>query len=180
MKLDRNNIHSQWNEISPKNWNQLDKLCHSCHGNKKGGDLKYFGFFSSNFMKLCRNIHRSVWQLLGGVEKIQNGGRCHGNQGTKNVKFTPNFTKFYSNVSCHLHMQWNEICQNNRNRKDKLCGSCHGNKKRGDLKRKLISFIKLHETSQDYSPQCAEAFGVFIKFKMALPWKPRYQNNAVV
>jgi hypothetical protein len=28
------------------------------------------------------NIHRSVWQLLG-VEKIQNGGRCHGNQGTK-------------------------------------------------------------------------------------------------
>ena len=23
------------------------------------------GFLSSNFMKLCRNIHRSVWQLLG-------------------------------------------------------------------------------------------------------------------
>jgi hypothetical protein len=35
---------------------------------------------------MARNIHRSVWQLLGGgVEKIQNGGRwrCHGNQGTK-------------------------------------------------------------------------------------------------
>ena len=31
-------------------------------------------------MKLCRNIHRSVWQLFG-VETIQNGGRCHGNQG---------------------------------------------------------------------------------------------------
>jgi hypothetical protein len=29
-----------------------------------------------------------VWQLLG-VEKIQNGGRCHGNQGAKNFKFTP-------------------------------------------------------------------------------------------
>jgi hypothetical protein len=28
-----------------------------------------------------------VWQLLG-VEKIQNGGRCHGNQGAKNVKLT--------------------------------------------------------------------------------------------
>jgi hypothetical protein len=28
-----------------------------------------------------------VWQLLG-VEKIQNGGRCHGNQGAKNIKFT--------------------------------------------------------------------------------------------
>jgi hypothetical protein len=30
--------------------------------------LIVFGFLSSNFMKLCRNIHRSVWQLLG-VEK---------------------------------------------------------------------------------------------------------------
>jgi hypothetical protein len=30
-------------------------------------------------MKLCKNIHRSVWQLLG-FEKIQNGDRCHGNQ----------------------------------------------------------------------------------------------------
>jgi hypothetical protein len=33
--------------------------------------------FHQFFMKLCRNIHRSVWQLLG-VVKIQNGGRCHG------------------------------------------------------------------------------------------------------
>jgi hypothetical protein len=31
-----------------------------------------------------------VWQLLG-VETIQDGGRCHGKQGAKNVKFTPNF-----------------------------------------------------------------------------------------
>jgi hypothetical protein len=36
-----------------------------------------------------------VWQLLG-VEQIQNGGHCHGNQGAKNVKFTPNFTNFFS------------------------------------------------------------------------------------
>jgi hypothetical protein len=28
-----------------------------------------------------------VWQLLG-VEQIQNGGHCHGNQGAKNVKFS--------------------------------------------------------------------------------------------
>jgi hypothetical protein len=49
---------------------------------KRGGFKKNFGFLSSNFMKICRNIHRSVWQLLG-VEKIPNGGRCHGNQGTK-------------------------------------------------------------------------------------------------
>jgi hypothetical protein len=36
----------------------------NCHRNKLGG-LKIIGFLSSNFMKLCRNIHRSVWQLLG-------------------------------------------------------------------------------------------------------------------
>jgi hypothetical protein len=49
---------------------------------QKRGDKKTFGFLSSNFMKLCRNIHRSVWQLLG-VEQIQNGSRCHGNQCAK-------------------------------------------------------------------------------------------------
>jgi hypothetical protein len=47
-------------------------------------------------MKLCRNINRSGWQLLGGFEHIQNGGRCHGNQGTnwppntKNLRFGRN------------------------------------------------------------------------------------------
>jgi hypothetical protein len=34
-----------------------------------------------------------------GVEQIQNGSHCHGNQGAKNVKFTPNFTNFCSNAS---------------------------------------------------------------------------------
>jgi hypothetical protein len=35
----------------------------------KKGELKhFFGFLSSSFIKLCRNIHCSVWQLLG-VEK---------------------------------------------------------------------------------------------------------------
>jgi hypothetical protein len=37
------------------------------------------------------------------VPKIENGGRCHGNQGAKNVKFTSKFTKFCSSVSCHIH-----------------------------------------------------------------------------
>jgi hypothetical protein len=55
---------------------------------KKGDLKKKIGFLSSNFMKLCRNIQHSVWQLLG-VGKNQNGSRCHGNQGAKNVKFTP-------------------------------------------------------------------------------------------
>jgi hypothetical protein len=49
----------------------LDKLCRSCHGNKKGGIQIVFGFLSSNFMKLCRNIHRSVWQLLEGWKKFK-------------------------------------------------------------------------------------------------------------
>jgi hypothetical protein len=33
---------------------------------KKGEFKNKFGFLSSNFMKICRNIHRSVWQLLEG------------------------------------------------------------------------------------------------------------------
>jgi hypothetical protein len=39
-------------------------------------------------MKLLKNIHRSVWQLLG-IEKNQNGDRYRGNEGAKNVKFKP-------------------------------------------------------------------------------------------
>jgi hypothetical protein len=31
----------------------------------------------------------------------------------------------------------------------------------------LIPFIKLHETLQEYPPQCVAAFGGFNKFKMA-------------
>jgi hypothetical protein len=38
---------------------------------KKGGFKKTFGFLSSNFMKLCRNIHRSLWQLLGVEKKLK-------------------------------------------------------------------------------------------------------------
>jgi hypothetical protein len=44
----------------------------------KGGFKKRFGFLSSNFMKLCRNIQHSVWQLWIFVFWwsfwIQNGG----------------------------------------------------------------------------------------------------------
>jgi hypothetical protein len=40
------------------------------------------------------------WQL----QQSLSYRRCHGNQGAKNVKFTPNFTKFCSNVSCHIHI----------------------------------------------------------------------------
>jgi cytochrome b len=45
----------------------LDKLCRSCHGNKKEGFKKNW----IPFMKLCRNIHSSVWQLLGVLKKIK-------------------------------------------------------------------------------------------------------------
>jgi hypothetical protein len=62
---------------------------------QKRGDLKKNWI---PFIKLS-----SVWQLLG-LQKNQNGGCCHGNQGAKNVKYTPNFTKLCSNVSCHIHI----------------------------------------------------------------------------
>jgi hypothetical protein len=52
--------------LNQKNRNPLGKLCRSCHENKKRGDLIFFWFLSSNFINRCRNIHRSVWQLLGG------------------------------------------------------------------------------------------------------------------
>ena len=78
-----------------------------------------------------------------------------GNQGAKNVKFTPNFTNFCNNVSCHIHIQWNEISQKNRKQK------------RGDLKKIWIPFIKFHETLQEYPPWCVAAFGRLKKFKMA-------------
>jgi hypothetical protein len=42
----------------------LDKLCRSCHRNKKGGIKQKFWFLSSNIMKPGKNIHHSVWQLL--------------------------------------------------------------------------------------------------------------------
>jgi hypothetical protein len=42
----------------------LDKFAAVAIETKKG-DSKKIGILSSNFMKLCRNIHRSVWQLLG-------------------------------------------------------------------------------------------------------------------
>ena len=60
MKLARNNIHIQWNEISETYRNRLDKHFHNCHGNKNGRIKNKLGFLSSNFIKLCRNIHRSV------------------------------------------------------------------------------------------------------------------------
>jgi hypothetical protein len=71
---------------------------------QKRGDKKKFGFLSSNFMKLCRNTHHSVWQLLGGFEKFKMVAIAMVTKVQKNVKFTPNFTKFCSNVSRHIHI----------------------------------------------------------------------------
>jgi hypothetical protein len=49
---------------------------------------RLFEFLSSNFVGISTVVCGSLW----GFEKIS--GRCHGNQGAKNVKFTPIFTKF--------------------------------------------------------------------------------------
>ena len=77
-----------------KNRNRLDKLCRSCQGNKKGGFRKKLNSFhqtSWNFVGISTVVCGSFW----GVENIQNGGRCHGNQGAKHVKFTPNSGSFW-------------------------------------------------------------------------------------
>jgi hypothetical protein len=50
--------------------------------------------------KICEVVCGSFWH----VDKIQNGGRCNGNQGAKIVKFITNFKKLYSNVSCHMQI----------------------------------------------------------------------------
>jgi hypothetical protein len=55
---------------------------------KKGGFKKKLDSFpqtSLNFVGISTVVCGSFW----GLKKIQNGGRCHGNQGAKNVKFKP-------------------------------------------------------------------------------------------
>jgi hypothetical protein len=50
------------------------------------------------------------------------------------------------NITAKLCEVGSELSQKNRNRLNKLCCSCHGNKKWGNLKKNRF-FIKLHETS---------------------------------
>jgi hypothetical protein len=52
------------------------------------GNGRHFEFFSSP-QKLPR-AHSTVDIPTKFDERNPNGGRCHGNQGAKNVKFTPN------------------------------------------------------------------------------------------
>jgi hypothetical protein len=57
---------------------------------KKGGFGKKMDSFhqtSWTFVGISTVVCGSFWR----VEKIQNNGRCHGNQGAKKFKFTPNF-----------------------------------------------------------------------------------------
>jgi hypothetical protein len=67
----------------------VDKLFHSCHGNKKGGIKTFFGFLSSSFIKLCRNIHCSVWQLLGGWKNSKNSTQMVQNGHHGKPKWSP-------------------------------------------------------------------------------------------
>jgi hypothetical protein len=68
-----------------------DKVCST--------DTDFIGLSRST---RCGCSHRSVWQLLR-FEQVQNGGRCHGSQGAKNVKFTliflQGFIKFDQGIS---------------------------------------------------------------------------------
>jgi hypothetical protein len=51
---------------------------------------------------------------FGGVEKIQNGGRCHGNQGAKNVSLQ-GFIKFDQGISEKSSGQKSNVWKNNSN-----------------------------------------------------------------
>ena len=75
----------------------------------------------------------SFWR----VDEIQNGGRCHGNQGAIFFKFIPNFKKLYSNVSCHIQIckqrysvsKWLQLVCGSYCRVEKIQDGCryHGN-----------------------------------------------------
>jgi hypothetical protein len=58
---------------------------------QKKGDLNFFGFLSSNFMKLCRNIHCSAFE---GLKKFKMAAVAMVTKVQKNVKFTPNSGSF--------------------------------------------------------------------------------------
>ena len=81
---------------------------------KKGGIKKNFDFFhqtSWNIVGIFTVVCGNFWR----VDNIQKGGRCHGIQGAKIVKFIPNFKKLYSNVSCRMQIcKQKPRCQNNR------------------------------------------------------------------
>jgi hypothetical protein len=65
----------------------LDKLCRSCHGNKKGGIKKNVGFLSSNFVGISTVVCGSFWGLkkfkmvavamVTKVQKILNSLQLH-------------------------------------------------------------------------------------------------------
>jgi hypothetical protein len=67
--------------------------------------LKKINPYQHNFTWMAYDIatrfHKGSFWVLN---KIQNGGRCHGNQGAKNVIFTPSFTNVCSIVSCHIRI----------------------------------------------------------------------------
>jgi uncharacterized membrane protein YjdF len=46
-----------------------------------------FGFLSSNFIKLCRNIHRSVAAFFWGLKKFKMAAVAMVTKVQKNVKF---------------------------------------------------------------------------------------------
>jgi hypothetical protein len=51
------------------------------------------------------NITAKIWEVWSEFNIFCTyGGRCHGNQGAKIVKFIPNFKKLYCNVSCHMQI----------------------------------------------------------------------------
>ena len=112
MKLDRNNIHILVERDRPKKSESVGQTLLQLPWKQKRGDLKKFGFLSSNFMKLCRNIHRRMWQLLGGWKKFEMAAVMARYNMAANYKNHPIWAKFgfqvdydvtnwYSSLGCY-------------------------------------------------------------------------------
>jgi hypothetical protein len=98
---------------------------------------------SWNFVGISTVACGSFW----GVEKIQNDGRCHGNQGAKNVKFTSNSGHHPTPLFWYLGFHGNAILNLiNMPKASTHYGeySYHGNKKGGI---NFFSFNSFHQTS---------------------------------
>jgi hypothetical protein len=71
---------------------------------QKRGIKFFWGFLSPNFIKLCRNIHRSVWQLLEVEIFLKMAAVAMVTKVQKNAKFKPysgSFLKLDTKIDHH-------------------------------------------------------------------------------
>ena len=104
---------------------------------------------------------------------FQNGCRCHGNgQNAKKMKNTKIISRLLAKQKLMKldRKQHPHLVERDKPKQSESVGQTlpqfPWKQKRGDLNKNLIPFIKLHETLQEYPPQCVAAFEGLKKFKM--------------